>query len=159
MENIDSFLRRFKQNEKLPIRLVSPGFGHLPPEQVGPYGTTHRTPHYFFLFMIEGCTQHGVDLEQFEVKNNELLFILPHQIHQVPSTKQGSDYFKIGFDENCLSRLPRQYPFLVNPLNNQKIGFSPSAAARLRSIFEMLLGLLSTMDTEPELILAHLCLF
>jgi AraC family transcriptional regulator, transcriptional activator of pobA len=65
MENIDSFLKRFKQNEKLPIRLVSPDFGHLPPELVGQFGTTHRTPHYFFLFMIEGCTQHGVDLEQF----------------------------------------------------------------------------------------------
>lgn len=85
-----------------------------------------------------------------------MLFILPHQIHQLPTTKHGSDYYKLGFDEHCLSLLPKQYPFLVNPLNNQKIEFTSSAAARLKSIFEILLGLLSTKDTEPELILAHL---
>jgi len=106
--------------------------------------------------MIEGLTCHGVDLERFEIKNNELLFILPHQIHHLPATKQGADYYKLGFDEECLSLLPRQYPFLINPFNSQKIHFTPSAAARLKSIFGMLLGLLKDMNTNPELILAHL---
>ncbi|HTI94137.1 MAG TPA: helix-turn-helix domain-containing protein, partial [Puia sp.] len=46
--------------------------------------------------------------------------------------------------------------FLLDPLNQQKIRFSPAAAVRLRSIFAILLGLLRTADTEPELILAHL---
>jgi AraC-like DNA-binding protein len=77
-------------------------------------------------------------------------------VHQFPGKKQGTDYFKIGFDESCLSLLPKQYPFLINPLNNQKIQFTSSAAARLKSIFQILLELLSSMDTDPELILAHL---
>ncbi|GAA0534550.1 helix-turn-helix domain-containing protein [Chitinophaga japonensis] len=106
--------------------------------------------------MLEGLTHHGVDLQQFDVRNNELLFILPHQIHQLPATKQGTDYFKLGFDENCLSLLPKQYPFLINPFNAQKITFTPPAAARLKSVFEILRELLSVMDTSPELILAHL---
>lgn len=55
---------------------------------------------------------HGVDLQQFDIKNNELLFILPHQIHELPSTKQGTDYFKMGLDENCLSFLPKNIHFL-----------------------------------------------
>ncbi|MGS2738999.1 helix-turn-helix domain-containing protein [Sinomicrobium sp. M5D2P17] len=156
MQNIESLLSLYAQNHKLPIRLISPVFGHLPPEIVGTYGLTHRKPHYFFLFMLEGRNRHGVDLQQFEINNNELLFILPHQIHQLPATKQGTDYFKLGFDEECLSLLPKQYPFLINPFNNQKIRFASSAAARLKSIFGVLRELLKTKDTDPELILAHL---
>ena len=156
MQNIESFLNLYKQNNKLSIRIISPAFGHLSPEIADRFGLTHRKPHYFLFFMLKGLTQHGVDLQQFDIKNNELLFILPHQIHRLPSTKQGTDYFKLGFDENCLSLLPKQYPFLINPFNSQKIHFTPSAAARLKSIFEILLELLSVMDTDPELILAHL---
>lgn len=156
MQHIESFLNNYKQNDKLPIRLVSPTFGHLPPEVTSIYCPAHRKPHYFLLFVLEGLTRHGVDLQQFDIKSNELLFVLPHQIHQVPASKQGVNYFKLGFDEKCLSLLPKQYPFLINPLNNQKIELSSSAAARLKSIFEILLELLSTMHTDPELILAHL---
>lgn len=156
MQNLPPFLHHFKQNNKLPIRLVSPTFGHLSPETLGITDNAHRIPHYFFLFMVEGLTCHGVDLERLEIKNNELLFILPHQIHHLPASKQGADYYKLGFDEECLSLLPRQYPFLINPFNTQKIHFTTSAAARLKSIFEMLLGLLRDMNTNPELILAHL---
>ncbi|MCW3089971.1 MAG: NAD-dependent epimerase/dehydratase family protein [Ferruginibacter sp.] len=35
-----------------------------------------------------------------------------------------TNYFKLGFDEHCLSLLPKQYPFLIKPLNNQQIRFS-----------------------------------
>lgn len=151
-----SLLDDIKQNDKLPIRLVSPGFGHLSSDEVFKQGHTHRKAYYFFLFMVDGCTQHRVDLQQFDIHTNELLIVLPHQMHELPKSKHGSDYFKIGFDESCLSLLPKQYPFLVNPLNTQKVAFSPAAAARLKSIFEMLLELLSVMNTDPELILAHL---
>jgi AraC family transcriptional activator of pobA len=156
MKNMESFLDRFKQNDKLPIRMVSPDFGHLSPDVARGFGSIHRTPYYFFLFMLNGCSRHNIDLESLEINNNELLFILPHQVHELPDTQHGSDYFKIGFDESCLSLLPKQYPFLINPLNNQKISFSTSSAGRLSSIFKILLELLSSMDTDPELILAHL---
>jgi AraC family transcriptional regulator, transcriptional activator of pobA len=153
---MDSLLNIIKQNDKLPIRLVTPGFGHLSPEEIDRYGYTHRKAHYFFLFMVDGCTQHRVDLQQFDINTNELLIVLPHQVHELSNSQQKSDYFKIGFDENCLSMLPKQYPFLVNPLNIQKLTFRPSAVARLKSIFGILLELLSVMTTDPELILSYL---
>lgn len=158
MDKLESFLSLYTQNSKLPIRLISPGFGHLPAETFEGFGLTHRKPHYFFIFMIEGMTRHGVDLQQFDISDHELLFILPHQIHQLPSlsAKHGTDYFKLGFDDHSLSLLPKQYPFLVNPFNNQKIKFSQAAAARLKAIFEILRGVLSEMDTHPDLVLAHL---
>jgi hypothetical protein len=75
MQNIESLLNLNRQNNKLAIRIISPTFGHLPPEIAQQYGLTHRKPYYFFLFMLEGHTQHGVDLQQFDIKANELLFI------------------------------------------------------------------------------------
>jgi AraC family transcriptional activator of pobA len=156
MKDTATFLSLFKQNHQLSIRLTSPWFGALPAEVLESYGLTHRKPNYFLLFMLDGITQHGVDLQQFEVKNNELLFILPHQIHQLPVSKQGLDYYKLSFDENCLSLLPKPFAFLINPLNNQKISFSLSAAWRLKAIFELLLQLLSSMDTDPILVLVYL---
>ncbi|MGX5690806.1 AraC family transcriptional regulator [Arcticibacter tournemirensis] len=143
------------QNNQLPIRMVSPGFGHLPPENAKIHGLTKRLPYYLFLFVSDGSSKHGVDLEKFDIGKNELLFFLPHQIQQLPSA-HGNDYYKLGFDEECLFRLPRQYSFLLDPLNQPKIGFEPAAAARLKAIFKILQELLSTPDTDPELILAHL---
>jgi AraC family transcriptional regulator, transcriptional activator of pobA len=153
---MENFLERFRQNDKLPIRIVSPHFGQLSSDIVQKLGTAHRKAYYFFIFMIDGSTRHLIDLQPFEVSNNELLFILPNQIHEFPAKKKGIDFFKIGFDQSCLSLLPRQYPFLINPLNNPKIQLTPIAAERTKKIFEILLGLLSHMNTNPELILAHL---
>jgi AraC family transcriptional regulator, transcriptional activator of pobA len=55
--------------------LITPGFGHISSLTLNEYGVTHRTPYYFFLFMIEGTTRQQVDLQQFEVTNNEQLFM------------------------------------------------------------------------------------
>lgn len=156
MQNRKSLLDDHSQNDKLPIRIVSPGFGHLSPADSGKVPLTHRMPYYFMLFMLKGSTRHGVDLEEYDIEGNELLFVLPHQIHRLPDAGHGIDYFKLGFDENCLSRLPRQYPFLVNPLNRQKLSVTPETAGRLKAVFDILLGLLSNPGTDAELILAHL---
>ncbi len=156
MQSVESLPNIYNQNNKLAIRIISPNFGHLSTELTEKYGLTHRKTHYFLFFMVEGLTHHGVDLEQFDIRDNELLFILPHQIHNLPAANQGNDYFKLGFDDDCLALLPKQYLFLTNPFNKQKIGFNPSAAVRLKSIFQVMVDLLSTIDTNPELILAHL---
>jgi AraC-like DNA-binding protein len=156
MRSINSFPEDFSQNNQLPIRIVSPNFGHLPIETAEQYGLTRRLPYYFFLFMLDGSSRYGVDLDTFNVGKHELFFSLPNQIQELPVSLHGGDYYKLGFDEECLSRLPRQYPFLLNPLNQQKISFLPAAAIRLKAIFEILLGLLTSFDTDPELILAHL---
>ncbi|MGQ3013855.1 MAG: AraC family transcriptional regulator [Flavobacteriales bacterium] len=156
MQDHSAFLNEHSQHDKLRLRLVSPDFGHLPPDVTSRYGLTHRKPYYFFIFILDGSTQHGIDLQAYDVSNNELLFILPHQIHQLPLTHQGSRYFKFAFDEESLALLPRSYPFLVNPYNRQKIAFSDAAAQRLNAVFSNLRELLRERDTDIELILAHL---
>jgi len=156
MKSSESLLRDFSQNARLPIRLIAPGFGQVPPEVAAHYGATHRLAYYFFLFLWEGTTEFGIDLEKYVVEPQELVFSLPHQIRQLPATLHGNAYYKLGLQQECLSRLPRHYPFLLNPLNQQKIRFAGPAAARLRTIFELLMSLLRTPDTDPELILAQL---
>ncbi|RXK83166.1 AraC family transcriptional regulator [Filimonas effusa] len=144
------------QNNLLPIRIVSPGFGHLSPEVTERGELVQHLPYYFFLFVIEGFSQCSVDMKQLNVEKHELLFLMPHQVRQLPTSSHASDYYKLGFDEECLSRLPKQYPFLLNPLNRQKIHFSPAAAVRVTIIFNILSSLLGSTDADPEIILAHL---
>ena len=96
MENKESFSGHFKQNEKLAIRLVSPAFGHLPAETAGKYASAHRKSYYFFLLMLEGSTKHRVDLQELEITRNELLFILPNQVHELPQANHGKNYFKLS---------------------------------------------------------------
>lgn len=153
---MNSLLGRYSQNQKLPIRLVSPTFGRLSDTESQDFTADIRTPYYFFLLMLKGRSSHTVDLQSFEVEENELLFILPQQLHEQPKSGHGSDYFKIGFDESCLSLLPTQYPFLVNPLNTQKVRLTSSTSERIAAVFEILLALLTEVDTDPALILAHL---
>jgi len=151
-----SFLNQIRQNDKLPIRIISPEFGHLTPEEAKAYIAPHRTPYYFFMFMMNGLGRHQIDLQQYEVNGNELIFVTPYQIHEQDVVNEGSKFVKIGFDECCLSLLPRQYPFLLDPLNHPKVSFTPGAAQRVKAIFAMLLDLLKQWHTKAELILAHL---
>lgn len=144
------------QNERLPIRIVSPGFGHLSTQSAVKYKPAQGFPYYFFLFVIKGASSRKIDLERFHIGDNELIFSLPHQTQQLPESLHGKDYFKLGFDQECLSRLPKQYPFLLNPLNQPKIKISKPASARLKAIFSMLRSLLRISDTNPDLILAHM---
>jgi AraC-like DNA-binding protein len=156
MHRIDSLLEDFSQNSQLPIRIISPDFGHLSPQTTELHGLTRRLSYYFFLFIREGSAQYSLDMEKVDLGKHELLFALPHQIQHLPVNIHRKDYYKLGFDDQCLSRLPKQYSFLLNPFNQQKISFSPAAASRLEAIFGILLGLLTISDTDPELILAHL---
>jgi AraC family transcriptional activator of pobA len=156
MQPKKSLLDDHTQNDKLPIRVVSPSFGHLAPRIADQIGLTHRSPYYFILFMVRGSSRHGVDLEEYAIESNQILIVHPNQIHRSPGSGHGTDYFKLGFDERCLSQLPKHYPFLVNPLHQQTISVSPATALRLKAVFEILVDLLSAPDTEPELVLVHL---
>lgn len=156
MQKVNSLPEALSQNSQLPIRIVSPGFGHLATQDIDTYKHPHRLPYYFFLFIRQGATRYGIDGQTFDLGKHELVVSLPHQIQHMPHNLEACEYYKLGFDDQCLSRLPKQYPFLLNPLSLQKISFSVAAAERLRAIYELLQGLLSVSDTDPDLILAHL---
>ena len=153
---IKTFPENLSQNKGLSIRIVSPEFGHISAESAAQYGSAQRLPYYLFLFVLHGDSQEVIDGETIEVGKHELFFALPHQLRQLATTRHSADYYKLGFDDECLSRLPRKFPFLLNPLNQQKVSFLPDATLRLCTTFKTLNDLLRTADTNPELILAYL---
>ena len=104
--------------------MVSPDFGHLAQEDAVKFGLKRRLSYYFFLFMLDGTSEQTIDGKKFEVGKYELLFSLPYQIQELTVADHGPDYYKLGFDENCLSRLPIHYPFLLDPHGHQKICLS-----------------------------------
>jgi AraC family transcriptional regulator, transcriptional activator of pobA len=152
----NTFPGNLSQNKALPIRVVSPEFGRLSPESATQYGAAQRLPYYFFLFVLQGSSREVIDGETIEIGENEFLFALPHQLRQLVASSHGADYYKLGFDDECLSRLPKKFPFLLNPLNRQKISFPLDTSLRLSNTFKVLHNLLRTDDTDPELILAYL---
>ncbi|QDW25207.1 helix-turn-helix domain-containing protein [Pedobacter sp. KBS0701] len=152
----NTFPKNLSQNKGLSIRIISPGFGHISPESATQYGPVQRLPYYFLLFVLKGNSEEVIDGETIKVGRHELFFALPYQLRQLSTTRHGADYYKLGFDDECLSRLPRKFLFLLNPLNQMKISFLPDTSFRLCITFKTLHRLLRTADTDPELILAYL---
>lgn len=156
VRNNNQLPRSFSQHSRLPIRIITPDFGQLSELDAEEYRLQQRLPYFFFLFVLEGSGRHSVDLQEYEIGKHELLFSMPYQTQQYSDAAHASNYFKLGFDEYCLSRLPKQYDFLSNPLALQKIFFEPMAAMRLKEIFKILSDLLRAGDSDQELILAYL---
>jgi AraC family transcriptional activator of pobA len=146
----------FSQHPSLPIRLIGPDFGHLPPEAAAPYEAESRLSYYFFHFQWAGTTRLDLDTGAATIGPQEALFLLPHQLRPRLASASRSGYYKLGFSEDCLARLPQAYPFLLNPLQQSKIQFTTAAAARVRIVFELLISLLQSDDTTPDVLLAHL---
>lgn len=156
MKKQDVSITALSQHEQLPIRIVSPGFGHITTALEAGQLPSVRLSYYFMVLMIEGASEYGVDTETVCLNAGELLFMLPNQVRHFPDTSAGSNYFKLGFDEECLSRLPKSYPFLLDPQNRRKIPLATDVKDRLETTFKIVEQLLSIPGTNPELILAHL---
>jgi len=109
----NTFPENLSQNKGLPIRIVTPKFGRISPESATQYDSAQRLPYYLFLFVLHGSSREVIDGEAIEIDENELLFALPHQLRQLVSGGHGTDYYKLGFDDECLSRLPKKFPFLL----------------------------------------------
>jgi AraC-like DNA-binding protein len=119
----------------------------------------HRKANYFFVFIENGSLTHKVDLNDLAITNGQLFFVLPNQIHSVPTqNKDGIECFKMSFDQHCLSLLPKQFSFLINPLNSQIISFESDSRQRVKILFEMLNNILHSDNDQKdaEIILAHL---
>lgn len=158
MQETKGLLNEIKQHDKLTIRVSSNANNNLPQEVIEKLLKPHRTAFYLFVFIDNGLSTHKVDLHDQTIANGQLLFVLPNQIHTPPKQKDGLEYYKLSFDENCLSLLPQQFSFLVNPLNTQIISFDKDSKQRVKLLFENLNQLLHSDNEQKNaaIILAHL---
>ncbi|MEP7198147.1 MAG: AraC family ligand binding domain-containing protein, partial [Saprospiraceae bacterium] len=156
MTDTKDILQNLTQHDKLTIRVSSNNSEQLPTEIYQQLLKPHRKTNYFFIFIIKGQSTQSIDLNEITITEGQLLFLLPHQIHFLPTKNNEIEYFKIGFDQDCLSLLPKSFLFLVNPLNRQVITFDNDAKQRVKIIFEILSQLLQIKSSNTDLILANL---
>jgi AraC family transcriptional regulator, transcriptional activator of pobA len=159
MQETKGLLEQIKLHDKLAIRVSSNSNNNLPEEVMKMLIQPHRKANYFFVFMENGSLTHKVDLKDLTITNGQLFFVLPNQIHTAPAQKKDDiECFKMSFDQNCLSLLPKNFSFLINPLNSQIISFDNPTRVRVKMIFEILNNILNseTDEKDGEVILAHL---
>ncbi len=157
MQETKGLLNQIKQHDKLAIRVNSNSNNNLPEEVMKMLIQPHRKANYFFVFVENGSLKHKVDLNDLTITNGQLFFVLPNQIHSVPEQKKDNiECFKMSFDQNCLSLLPKQFSFLINPLNSQIISFDSDSRHRVKTLFEILNKILHSDQKDAEIILAHL---
>ncbi|PWV53322.1 helix-turn-helix domain-containing protein [Chitinophaga sp. S165] len=153
------FLDRITQHEKLAIRINTDKIPAFPADIQAILSGPHKEPHYFIELMVEGEDNQMIDLRNYKVASSQLLFVLPNQLHWSGRQKQGSKFFNIVFDENCLSLLPQTYRFLLNPLNNSLITVDQQPLKRLSSLLISMSSLLEDEHAGTEILLAYLNAF
>jgi AraC family transcriptional activator of pobA len=159
MQETKGLLDQIKQHDKLAIRVSSDSNNNLPEEVMKMLIQPHRKANYFFVFIENGTLTHKVDLNDLTITNGQLFFVLPNQIHSVPEQKKDNrECFKLSFDQHCLSLLPKQFSFLINPFNSQIISFDKDSRQRVKLLFELLDKLLHSDNDakDAEVILAYL---
>jgi AraC family transcriptional regulator, transcriptional activator of pobA len=159
MQETKGLLEQIKQHDKLAIRVNSNSNNYLPADVMEMLTQPHRKANYFFVFVESGSLTHKVDLKDLAIKSGQLFFVLPNQIHAAPAHKKDDiECFKMSFDQNCLSLLPKQFFFLLNPLNSQIISFDNESRQRVKILFEILNKILHSDNDQKdvEIILAHL---
>lgn len=156
MQDLSKLLQTLKQHEKLFIMVKSNKSGQLSDELVEIFLQPHKKTQYFFLFIKKGTALHQVDMQAINVSDNQLLFVLPHQIHILSPHQENMEYYKMSIDEQCLSLLPKSFPFLINPLQNQLVSIKADAVQRTSWAFESLCQLLQVKDAPTTLILTYL---
>jgi AraC family transcriptional activator of pobA len=159
MQETKGLLDQIKQHNQLAIRVNSNSNNNLSEEMMKMLTQPHRKANYFLVFMENGSVTHKADLNDLTITNGQLFFVLPNQIHSVPAQKKDTtECFKMSFDQNCLSLLPKTFLFLLNPLNSQIISFDSDSRQRVKTLFEILDKILhsSNDQKDAEIILAHL---
>lgn len=146
------------ENDTLKIKIVSNESPYLSADIQQKLLQPRRLASYFIVFIVSGSMTYKLDLQDITLTDGDLLFAMPNQLFEPPAKTDDLKYFKVLFDENTLALLPQHFPFLVNPLNSQRIVFDTLTKERVRKVFEILNQVLY-IDQHPvdaEIILAYL---
>lgn len=145
-------------NDKLKIKIVSDDSPYPSADIQQKLLQPRRLTSYFIVLIDCGSITYNLDLQDITISQGQLLFAMPNQVFVPPPKSESLKYFKVLFDENTLALLPQQFPFLVNPLNNQTIILNNTALERIRKVFGILNQILYVDKhlTDTEIILAYL---
>jgi len=145
------------QNDKLKIKVNSNDNPYPSVDIEQKQFQPRRLASYFIVLIDNGSITYKLDLQDFTIREGDLLFAMPNQIFVPPAKADNLKYFKVLFDENTLALLPQRFSFLVNPLNAQTINLDNAARERVKKVFEILNQILNTdKQIDSEIILAYL---
>ncbi|WP_026714965.1 helix-turn-helix domain-containing protein [Flavobacterium daejeonense] len=146
------------KNDKVTLRVVSNDNPYLSSDIQQKLLQPRRLTSYFIVLIDSGSITYNLDLQDITLNDGQLLFAMPNQVFVPPSKTDNLKYFKLLFDDNTLTLLPQQFPFLANPLNSQTIIFDSVTRDRVRKVFEILNQILhiDKQSTDTEIILAYL---
>jgi AraC family transcriptional activator of pobA len=158
MEKSSNIPDSLKQQDKLTIKTNSHENPYVSADLQQKVLQPRKLTSYFIVLIDSGTITYHLDLKEITLTDGDLLFAMPNQIFTPPYKADDLKYFKVLFDENTLALLPQQFPFLVNPLNAQKIVFDTAARQRVRKSFEILDQILhiDKHQTDTEILLAYL---
>lgn len=158
MQGTKGLLENFSHHDKLSITVNKNCAIVLPEDVLQHLLQPHKLSFYCFTFMDRGSATYTADLQDITISDSQLVFGLPNQIFVNPPKDKDTQDYKVGFDENTLALLPHSYPFLVNPLNSNRITFDPDSKQRVKAIFSILFQLVHSpgKHKNTEIILAYL---
>jgi AraC-like DNA-binding protein len=159
MWDTKGLIEQFSQHGKLNIAINTPHTEFLfPPGFDGNIFLPHRVAAYLFVFVIKGSSLHYIDMEEITVKESSALFVLPNQVHQIhPNWNKAGHWFKLAFDQQCLSLLPQSYDFLLNPFNTSFVNLGDEDQIRVSSTLQSMVQILNRKETDTvSILLAHL---
>lgn len=158
MPELKGVIGNFSHHDKLSITVNENCAIVLPEDLLRQLLQPHKLSFYCFSFMDRGSATYTADLQDITISDGQLVFGVPNQIFVNAPKQEGDQSYKVGFDENTLALLPHSYPFLVNPLNTNKITFDADSKQRVKAIFSILFQLLHSPGKQKntDIILAHL---
>lgn len=156
MKELKGLLEEIKHHEKLVLK-ISTQDDKLKAEIAEKLSNPHYSEYYFFIFVTTDSLIHSVEFNDLEIIENEVLFVLPNQLHVPKSKEKHARYYKLALDKNCLALLPKAFSFLINPNQIQKIRFDEISFQRVKTVLEILYKLLNKNENENiDLILSYL---
>ena len=157
MQETKGLLEKIRHHDKLLITVNENCKIGLPDDILQKLLQPHKLAHYCFIFLDQGSETYKIDSDEVTISDSQMVFGLPNQIFLNPVKSKHNLNYKVAFDENVLALLPNSFPFLLNPLNTNKITFNPDSKERVKSIFSHLFQLLHATGRpkNTEIILAH----
>lgn len=157
MQETKGLLEKIRHHDKLLITVNENCKIGLPDDILQKLLQPHKLAYYCFIFLDQGSETYKIDSDEVTISDSQMVFGLPNQIFLNPVKSKHNLNYKVAFDENVLALLPNSFPFLLNPLNTNKITFNPDSKERVKSIFSHLFQLLHATGRpkNTEIILAH----
>lgn len=155
----NGLLKQLSQHSVLQLLVASPVFRVEPPPGLRDRMTEpKRLSAYLFFYMVEGESTHDVDLRAVELKAGQVLWIQPNQIHRIlGGWPEARLWYKMAFDEECLSRLPRHFDFLDDPLGLGVLPAGPRLGSCFEGLIQVLRGVASvSAPASVDLVLAYM---